>query len=431
MRLIFLNRFFYPDHSATSQMLTDLAFGLAERGLDVAVVTSRLRYDEPNARLAPRETVNGVRIERIWTSRFGRAGLLFRAVDYATFYVSVVWSLAWTVKRGDIVIAMTDPPALSVVAAVVARWRGARLVNWLQDVFPEVAEALAASAGLSSALFAPLRILRNASLRHADMNVAIGPLMARRLQSSARLRDRVAVVPNWADTRAVRPVPAAANKLYSEWNLAGEFVVGYSGNLGRAHDAGTLLGAIAATARSPEVARKIRWLFVGGGVLYERLRCEVERCGYGHVTFYPYQPREALAESLSAADVHIVSLRPELEGLVVPSKFYGIAAAGRPMLFIGSGDGEIARLIARYGCGATVVAGDIVALVAAVTAMAASAESCRAMGDRARRMCEENFCKATAIATWHELLGSVACATATDARIVSRATPPIKGCHEP
>ncbi|HEX3722575.1 MAG TPA: glycosyltransferase family 4 protein [Nitrolancea sp.] len=426
MRLIFVNRFFHPDHSATSQMLTDLATGLAAEGRDVIVVTSRLRYDDSKARLAPCESFDGVSIERIWTSRFGRARLLCRAVDYLTFYASAAYALALTVRPGDIVVAMTDPPALSVVAAIVAKCRGAVLVNWLQDVFPEVAEALNVGGRHSSLLFTALRVLRNVSLRRADMNVVIGELMAARLRSFAVDQDRIATIPNWADVNAVRPVRVEDNDLRRQWNLAGEFVVAYSGNLGRAHDVETVLGAIAAMAKTDAAKNKIRWLFIGGGALYEQLRRESEQRAYAHVIFRPYQPRESLSESISVADAHIVSLKPELEGSIVPSKFYGIAAAGRPTIFIGSPEGEIAHLISRHGCGATVNCGDSVALVATVTAMAESPHLCRAMGDRARAMCEERFSKTSAIETWQRLVGSVARSAETGSREVLPAMPPIE-----
>lgn len=409
MRLIFVNRFFYPDHSATSQMLADLAFGLAKKGIDVTVVTSRLRYDAPTAQLSPRETIGGVQIKRIRTSRFGRAGLLFRAIDYLTFHLAVAFELLRTVRPGDIVIAMTDPPAVSVVTAMITRLRRASLVNWLQDIFPEVAEALHVGVDATSVIATPLRILRNASLRGAEKNVVIGEIMAERLQRLGVAQERIIVIPNWADCEGIRPLAPEQNGLRADWKLEGQFVVAYSGNLGHAHDVETLLGAVAATARHPATAQEIHWVFIGGGAGYQRLQSEIKRlrsCG-GRVSFHHYQPREALAESLSVADVHIVSLKPELEGLIVPSKFYGIAAAGRPTIFVGCRQGEIARLITRYDCGASVAIGDVLALVEIINGMASDAELCRAMGARARTMCEDNFSKTRAIAAWHELVDGI------------------------
>ena len=147
MTLIFVNRYFYPDHSATSQVLTDIAFGLAAKGYRVRVVTSRQRYSDRSAQLPPRERVRGVEVHRVWTTRFGRSGLPGRAVDYLAFHLASAWTLWRLARAGDVIIAKTDPPMLSVTAAPVARLRGAKLVNWLQDIFPEVAQALGLGRG--------------------------------------------------------------------------------------------------------------------------------------------------------------------------------------------------------------------------------------------------------------------------------------------
>ena len=142
MKIVFVNRYFYPDHSATSQMLTELAFELARDGREVCVVTSRQRYEDPNAVLESRESVRGVQIHRIWTTRFGRSVLVGRALDYASFYLSSFGRLCALLRAGDVLVAKTDPPLISVVAMTATKFRGAFLVNWLQDLFPEVAMAL-------------------------------------------------------------------------------------------------------------------------------------------------------------------------------------------------------------------------------------------------------------------------------------------------
>ena len=137
--VVFVNRYFSPDISATSQMLTDLAFGLARRGWRVRVVTSRQRYDDPGARLPPREILDGVVVDRIPTTRFGRTSLFGRAIDYLTFYLSAAWTLLRVIREGDVVVAKTDPPLLSILTTPIVRLRRAIAVNWLQDLFPEVA----------------------------------------------------------------------------------------------------------------------------------------------------------------------------------------------------------------------------------------------------------------------------------------------------
>src|SRR5262249_23715627 len=157
-------------------------------------------------------------------------------------------------------------------------------------------------------------------------------------------------------------------------------------------------------------------LFIGSGVLHDVLKAEVTRRRLTSVYFKPYQPREHLAESLSAADVHLVSLRPELEGLIVPSKFYGIAAAGRPAVFVGDEDGEIARVIAQHKCGQTVAAGDGRALARTILDLAASPDLCRWMGERARAAFEAELDKPIAVWRWASLLRQVAGAVSGQTR---------------
>jgi colanic acid biosynthesis glycosyl transferase WcaI len=413
VKLIFLNRFFHPDHSATSQLLSDLAFALAERGSEVAVITSRQRYDAPADTLPVQEVAGGVAIHRVWTSRFGRANLVGRLIDYLTFYLSAAWCLWRLARAGDVVIAKTDPPMLSVIALPMC-WGGRiRLVNWLQDIFPETAQALGIGGRLARTPFRAARWLRGRSLKAADMNVVLGQRMAERVASVGVAKDRLRIIHNWADGANVAPVDPAANPLRQEWGLGDTFVVGYSGNLGRAHEVDTLLEAIARLEREKAAAaidlprRPVTWLFIGGGALLQVLKAEVRRRGLTSVRFKPYQPKARLAESLSAADVHLVSLRPELEGLIVPSKFYGVAAAGRPTLFIGDQDGEVARLIAQHRCGQTVAVGDGQALARAILDLAANPDLCCWMGQRARQAFEADFDKPIALARWECLLREV------------------------
>jgi colanic acid biosynthesis glycosyl transferase WcaI len=404
VKLIFLNRFFHPDHSATSQMLSDVAFALAATGERVTIITSRQLYDAPDVELAAFEKVKGVEIHRVWTSHFGRANLIGRAIDYATFYLSATWTLWRLARRGDTIVAKTDPPMLSTFAAVVSHLRGARLVNWLQDVFPEVAQAVGLGSGDILRAFYPLLTkIRNRSLRSAHVNVVIGELMANRLEVEGIPKSMMRTIPNWADGSLVFPIEHADNRLRTEWGLDGKFVVGYSGNLGRAHEFETFLGAIALT-EGRAAPGDVTWLFIGGGALVEPLKREVEARGLTSVLFRPYQSRERLAESLSVPDVHLVSLKPELEGLIVPSKFYGTAAAGRASIFIGAERGEIAQLLKRYDIGHTVPVGDAQALSNVVLSLAQDRGLCASLGARARRAFEENFDKPLAIERWQDVL---------------------------
>lgn len=353
-------------------MLSDLAFHLADGGWRVEVVTSRQRYDEATARLAARETVRGVFVRRVWSTRFGRAFLPGRAIDYATFYASAFFALLRRAGRGSTIVALTDPPLISVVAALTAMLRGATLVNWTQDLFPEVAEALGMRA------LRVLRPVRNWSLRRAHTNVALGDSMAARLPNSV-------VIHNWADV-ALHPADVPHDR----------FIVGYSGNLGRAHDARTMLEAMHALRDDD----RIEFIVTGGGAQLDTLRAE----RLPNVRFAEYAPRERLSESLSAADAHLVTLLPSLEGLIVPSKFYGVLAVARPVLFVGSLEGELARIIRRHDCGIVIEPGDGQGLARCIGELANNRDRARAMGHRGRMLYEESFAPALALAAWERVL---------------------------
>lgn len=344
-RVIAVNRFYWPDHAATSQILTDLASFLAARGWQVTVLASRMRYDDSGVRLARREERDGVRIRRVWTSRLGRDRLAGRAVDYLTFYLSAGAALMAEARRGDVVLATTDPPLFAVVASVVARLKGARLVTWNHDVFPEVA-AMLGVAWAGGRLGRLLGRLRDRTLRSAAINVALSEDMAERLRRRGVSDRRLRVVANWSD-EAIRPVAPGENPLRRDWGLGDAFVIGYSGNLGRAHMPEKVAELVARTRDVPGLV----WLFIGGGAGIERIRRVVCETGAGNVQIRPYQPRQALAHSLSVPDLHLVSLDPSCEGLIVPSKISGIHAAGRPVLYLGDPASALARELCQGGAG--------------------------------------------------------------------------------
>jgi colanic acid biosynthesis glycosyl transferase WcaI len=398
-QFVFVNRYYRPDQSATSQMLTDLAQGLAMRGLSVHVICSRQLYDDPTVRLASDELLDGVHIVRIRTTRFGRHRLLGRAVDYASFYLSCALALFGLLRRGDVLVAKTDPPLLSLLAAPIARIKGAALINWQQDVFPEVASQLGANP-LPRWLDRGLRRLRNSSLHSARVNVLIGSRMREHFIAQGIPKDKLRVIENWADDRAIVPKPTDASAMRRELGLSGKFIVCYSGNLGRAHEYETMLAAAEALRLEPAFV----FLIIGGGAKLASLKQAVADRMLDNFHFLPYQPRESLADSLAAADVHLVSLLPALEGLIVPSKVYGILAAGRPVVFIGDSNGDCARIVLDAQCGRVVGVDAAQDLAAALRELNAQPTVRAAMGAHARRVFSEKYAVTRAIERWMNLL---------------------------
>jgi glycosyltransferase involved in cell wall biosynthesis len=326
-----------------------------------------------------------------------------RLIDYASYYVSM-WRCARSLAGpGDVLIAKTDPPLTSIFAMRVAATNKARLVNWLQDIYPETA-AKFGMPFMTGPIGKSIRRIRDSSLIKADANIVVGELMARTVEMSGVSRERVHVIPNWADDERLRPISMYDNPLRREWELQNTFVVGYSGNLGRAHEIETMLSAADLLRNNTEIT----FLFIGGGYLFDRLVDEAKIRGLAHkFRFFPYQPRDRLQYSLSVPDVHLVSLRPELEGLIMPSKFYGIAAVGKPIISISSKKGEIGQLVRQHGCGLVVQPGDSGALTKHLLHLSNSPSDVSAMGESARAMVERDFPRKHALARWTSLLASL------------------------
>jgi len=399
LRVLFVNRYYAPDLSASSQMLTDLAEGLASSGVEVSVVCSRQLYEDPAAALPAQQVIRGVRVWRVRTARFGRANLAGRALDYATFYLAATAALLRHARDCDVLIAKTDPPLLSLIGSFVARRRRVAHINWLQDVFPEIASRLAV-APLPRQLESRLAAWRDRSLASAETNVVLGTRMRDYLAARGVPRQRLTISENWANEESIERRAVTASALRHGLALDGRFVVCYSGNLGRAHDVQTLLAAAQALRADPRTV----FLLIGGGANMRTLERAARQAGLTQMRFLPYQPRAQLSDSLAAADVHLVMLLPQLEGLIVPSKLYGVLAAGRPVIFIGDPDGELAQLIRDSEIGSTVACGDADGLCRALRALREDPAGRERMGMRARALFEERYTLARSLERWRSLL---------------------------
>lgn len=399
--LVFVNRFFWPDISATSQILTDLAFALGEQGYDVHVITSRLSYDDPTARFAPSEKVRGVTIHRVRTSGFGKTHLIGKAADFLSFYINALLKVMCFGYRTRFIVK-TDPPLLSIPLALIIRLRGGKLYNWLQDVYPEVASALGIKQ-FDGFLGRLLRQLRNASLRQAECNIVIGEKMEELLAKEGVAPQRIAVIHNWTDDQVMFPDPVLTQAMREAWGFTNAMtVVGYSGNLGRAHDLDTM---IASAIRLRDAGQDhVRFLFVGGGHLRDMLQTRIVEYSLTSIVCQPYQPRENLPQSLAVPDIHWMSLLPEMEGLIVPSKFYGAAASGKPILFVGDQAGQLAQMIADGDMGATVAIGDSKGMADQLLLWADNCDLRRRQGLNARAAIEKHYRKERSIAIWRDIL---------------------------
>lgn len=362
------------------------------------MLTSRQNYGDAHADYPASGTIDGVNIHRCWSSRFGRAGLVGRALDYLSFYAAVFWALLRKAQPNDIVVAATDPPLLGVAMAPAVWLRRAHLVNWLHDLFPEIA-IQSGMRLLGGVLGKFLQALRDRNCRRANANVVLGERMRDYLIDRGVAGEKLHVIPNWAP-QGLESVAGEDDTFRAAWGLSNKFIIGYAGNLGRVHEFDTLLGA----ALNLSQQNRFVFLVVGAGMHLEPMRARVAELGLTNVVFQPYQPREHLGASLATAHLHLVSLKPEFEALVVPSKIYGIAAIGRPALFIGDAHGEVAGLLAKHGFGYDVRIGDSSSLVELIQGIADDQELYAKLCANAARAHGDNFSPRIALSRWSRLL---------------------------
>jgi glycosyltransferase involved in cell wall biosynthesis len=363
-------------------LLTELAEDLvAAHGCDVTVVAGHavtVRAGRlPWWRLVGREAQNGVRILRANGTRLRPRRFAARALNYVSYFLSAaVASLG--VKRADVVVSLTDPPIVGLLALWTARRTGAKFVFLCEDIFPEVAVLLEDfhNDTVNRALDRVNRYL----LAHADAVVALGERMQRRLveEKGADPR-RITIVHNWADCEAI--VPAAKDNAFARRHgLVGTFVVMHSGNIGLSQNLDVVLDAAGRLRDRPDVV----FAFVGDGSRRQALETAAASRGLGNVRFFPYQPKARLDDSFATADVFIVSLKPGIEGYIVPSKVYGILAAGRPFIAAVDPSCEVAAIAREHRCGVLATPGDADELAARVVALSENRAETAAMGRRAR-----------------------------------------------
>jgi len=352
VKILLLNQVFYPDVAATSQYLTELATALAQRGHDVTVVSNRRAYEPPETFFPARETWRGVRIFRVFSTRFGKGAKWRRAADFASFIFFCCARILF-LPRQDAVVALTTPPLISFIGAWRAKLWRARFCYWVMDMNPD--EAIAAGWLQRDSLVGTiLERMSRLSFRRANRIIALDRFMRDRIVAKGISTKKISVIPPWSLDSDVRFDATGREQFRKEHGWQDKFVVMYAGNHSPVHPLDTLMLAAELLRDDPSIA----FCFVGGGSEFKRVRRWAEAWGKAEsgkpkaeVLCLPYQPLNRLAASLSAADAHVVVMGNGFVGLVHPCKIYNILAVGAPVIYIGPQPSHVTEILDTLGGG--------------------------------------------------------------------------------
>ena len=384
-RVLILNRSYWPDGEATGQLLTELTEDLAGR-FEVTVIVGHPNTNPSGEtyRSIGTQMRHDVRILRVPHTRLPKHSLICRAINFITFlFLAVVRGLF--MRRQHVIVLESDPFLLALFGGLL-RWRHrAKLVIYLQDIHPDLGVAIGRLK--VNLLVKGLRRALRRAYRAADCLIVPSDDMRRTLIAGGAPESVCQTIPNWIDTRRIRPADEPNGFRVREGIAPSQFVVMYSGNFGATQQIEYLLNA------AERLREKTDLLFalVGGGSAERGLRKLASDRQLKNVRFFPYQPKERLGESLSAADVHLISVHPRALDYLMPSKLYGIMAVGRPILAVIRPESELAEFIVNENIGTVIPPNDAEALALAIEQARKSPGRLAEQGLRARHLAEREY----------------------------------------
>ena len=316
-----LSELYFPEQTVPSPFLTRIAEGLAPHWR-VQVVCSQPTYAARGIRAAKREERHGVYIRRVTSTTLDKDVIIYRIINFVTISLSIFFVSLRHVRRGDIVLVMSNPPLLPFLAVVLCRLRGAKSILMIQDVYPEI--LICAGITGPDSILARFGYWATRKLyRSCDSLVVLGRDMANlAAQKIEGLSGKIKIITNWGDWDYISPRDRDENSLLQQLQLADHFVVQYSGNMGRTHGLEDLIQAARKLVSSPE----IHFLFIGSGAKRRWLEKKIRESELKNLTILPPRSRQDLPDSLNACDLAVVALSPGMSGVSVPSRMYNIMA---------------------------------------------------------------------------------------------------------
>jgi colanic acid biosynthesis glycosyl transferase WcaI len=388
---LLLCQLFYPELVSTGQTLTELCEKLVESGVNIEVVCAPPTVVDRNTKVAKQTYHKGIRIRRVWGTRLPKLNLIGRVTNQLTFAGSALLYLLFNPPRKPILV-LTNPPFLALICAILRKLRlCGPYIYLIFDVYPETAIRLGVLKE-NSLLSRLWERVNRISLENASSIVVIGRCMQDVIKNKLtryglQPDGKLTHIPVWSDDRLIRAAVGKPNPFKKRWQLQNKFTVGYFGNMGRFHDMETIMEA----ARILNPYKDIIFLFVGEGHKKKWTVNFAEKNELDNCRFYTYVDRKDLGYALSVADIGLVSLLDGQEGLSVPSKTFGMLAAGVPVIAIMSSTSEIAKVVEEEHCGIVIRPGREKDLANCILEVYNDRERLKTMGQNALKAIDTKY----------------------------------------
>ncbi|MEC4986935.1 MAG: glycosyltransferase family 4 protein [Oscillatoria sp. PMC 1068.18] len=387
-RLSIISQFYPPDYAATGQLISELATQLGKLGLQVNIFTGQpgYAYGEDNAPKLERK--GKIQVRRSRTSRMGSRRIRARALNGLLFCFRAAIHLCKSSNRGDVLLLTTEPPYLPILGYFLNLLFGIPYVCLLYDIYPDIAVNLHVIPE-THWLVRIWRWLNRQVWQNSQSVIVLSSSMKTRILTECpQIADKITVIHSWANPDWIKPLEKQDNWFADKFDLVDKFTVLYSGNMGRCHDIETIL---AAAAQLQDQSTQIQFVFIGNGAKRKQCLEKVRSLGLTNCRFLPYQDRSVLPYSLTACDLSLVSVSPGMEGLIAPSKLYGILAAGRPVAVICESHSYLRSLLAEANCGEGFDNGDGTALANFIRRLAADSQLTTVLGNSGRSYLQSKF----------------------------------------
>ncbi|MBQ6886170.1 MAG: glycosyltransferase family 4 protein [Lachnospiraceae bacterium] len=366
--LLIYAHYYYPDVASTGQILTELAEGLKD-AFRITVICTVPSYTGKISQYYKKhkyyyENINGINVLRIRVPEFRKSFAPSRIYNIASYFLSAI-AATFRIEEQDYIFTISQPPILGGLLGVIGKKiKHARFIYNIQDFNPE--QIMAVSYAKNKFVLNAMMALDKYSCRQADKVIVVGrdmiDTLKRRFPENGKKQLPIySYINNWIDEKSIVPLSKEQKEVTDfkkKYGIEDKYVIMYSGNIGLYYDLLNLIKVIGKFKDCNEVA----FLFVGEGSVLEQLKDYVKKQNLSNVYFAPYQDKDKLVYSLNVGDVHFVVNAKGIKGVSVPSKLYGVMAAGKPVLGILEKGSEARLIIEESNCGISVSPGDYEAI---------------------------------------------------------------------